>query len=149
MKISTFIPSTLTLRLAGLTAGAGGIVSVAMVVFGGSLAMHLPTGDGFYLAAILGAGLAGLGCAASFGRPGWAGWLLAAVGAIVATLAGAIIGSTLIGMVFGAFSSGGLGIIAILSAAERPEAVVIWALAMTAVHLVARRVRATPAAIGA
>lgn len=144
MHISTFIPSTLTLRLAGLTACAGGIVSVAMVVFGGSMSRYLPTGDGFHLAAIVGAGVAGLACASSFGRPGWRGWAIAAMGAIVATFAGSIIGSTLIGMAFGQFASGSLGIIAILGAMERPEAVLIWGLTMAAVHLVARRVRATP-----
>lgn len=141
MNLSYLKPSHLRLRLAGLTAAAGGIVSVAMVLFGGSTARFLPTGDGFHVAAVLGAGLAGLALAPTFGRPGWIGWIIAAIGAVGATLIGAMAGSTLIGLAFGQITFTGFGLVAIVGAAENPVAVLIWGLTMAALHVEAGRVR--------
>lgn len=141
MNLSQLKPSHLRLRLAGLTAAAGGIVSVAMVLFGGSTARFLPTGDGFHVAAVLGAGLAGLALAPTFGRPGWLGWIMATIGAVGATLLGAFAGAAMIGLVFGQALIGSLGLVAILGAAENPVAVLIWGLTMAALHLEAGRVR--------
>lgn len=138
-------PHHLRLQTAALTAGAGGIVSLAMVAFGGSMTRYLPVGDGFHLAAVLGAGLAGLGLAPCFGRPGRMGWAIAIFGALAATLLGAVLGAGLIGLAHGNASSSGLGLIAILGAAENPIAVTIWGLTMTALHFGTARMRVTRA----
>ncbi len=142
MKRAFFKPSPFRLQVAGLTAAAGGIVSLAMVVFGGSMAMFLPVGEGFHLGAAMGAGLAGLTLASCFGRPGRRGWAIAALGAVAATLLGAVVGAGLLGLIyFAPVKTGALGLIAILGAVENPIAVLIWAVCMAALHQAARRLR--------
>ncbi len=142
MNIAKLTPSLLRLKLAGFTAGAGGIVSVTMVLWGGSLWRFLPSGQGFHAAAIAGAGLAGLICAEGFGHGGRRGWLIAAVSACAATLLGAALGATLLGVFGGTMAGAPLGVLAITDAATSPIAFGIWTSTMAILHETARRIRA-------
>lgn len=143
MEITKFKPSPLRLTLAGFTAAAGGIVSIAMVAWGGPMARYLPTGEGFHIAAIIGAGLAGLLCAGGFGRGGRKGWLIAALVSCIATLLGASLGATLMSGYFGSFWGASLGLLAIIDASTSVAALATWGVVMAAVHLAARKVRTT------
>ena len=142
MKQINIMPSRFRLSTAGVTAVSGGIVSIAMAYWGGSMARFLPAGEALYPAAVLGAGLAGLACADGFGRPGARGWAIAALASIVATIAGAVLGSGLLGVVMaGNLGGAGLGLIAIMDAATSLPAVGIWTLSMVALHMTARHMR--------
>ncbi len=141
MTHAKLIPSRLRLKLAGMTALAGGIVSVAMVIVGGPMARFLPSGDGFHLAALVGAGCAGFFCAGGFGRAGRRGWMMASLVAVVATVTGAIVGSTLIGVTAGTVTGSGMGLLAILDASSSPAAVGIWGATMALLHIMARAAR--------
>jgi len=141
MYFAKRIASPLRCEIAGLTAASGGIVSIAMVLWGGPMSRYLPTGNGFHLAAIVGAGLAGLICAGGFGRMGSRGWCIAAATACIATLLGAVLGAGLIGLTAGTIFGAMMGLVAIIDASTSVVAVSIWAMTMAALHLAARKAR--------
>lgn len=142
MTFTDFKPSNLRMTLAGFTSAAGGIVSVAMTAWGGPMSQHLPIGEGFHLAAIFGAGLAGFICANGIGRGGRRGWLIAALVSCVATILGAMLGATTMSLYFGSFYGATLGLIAILDASTSIAALITWGITMTVLHLSARKFRA-------
>ncbi|MGJ8618519.1 MAG: hypothetical protein ACSHWS_16875 [Sulfitobacter sp.] len=143
MNLAKLTASPLRYEIAGLTAALGGIVSIAMVLWGGPMSRYLPTGSGFHLAAIVGAGLAGLICASGFGRMGRRGWCIAAATACIATLMGAVLGAGLIGLFAGTIFGAPMGVVAIIDASASVVTVGIWTMTMAALHLAARRARTT------
>ena len=136
---------------------AGGVVAWAMSGSGGSLARFLPDGPWFHIAALLGAGVAGLALADGFGRKGWLGAGAALAAAPVATGIGAALGAAGLMVVFAAVQflagAGGvapgsvtgapaLGVLAVVDGiGTSPVVALTWVSAMCAVHLAMRRLR--------
>lgn len=121
-------------------AAVGLAVSFAMIFVGGPMARHLP-GLSFHLAALFGAGIAGLLCASAFGHKSWRGWCAAGLGGVGMTLLGALIGAGLIWQTRFVISGPFLGLLAVVDAAESLPVVLIWSLCIVALHLLAQRLR--------
>lgn len=136
------MPATHRLLAASLTAVAGAAVMVAI-----SLPTQ-PLNPMFVLAAAAGAFLAGLASARFFGHPGRNGHLMGAAAAVLTTLAGAGIAGFGIGLIGGFPLQGALVAAAFVAAqvATTPHALVVWLIAMTAVHLVMLTLRQSRAA---
>ena len=95
---------------------------------------HLP-GWPFHIAAIPGAGLAGLIFFNAFGRAGAAGWIIALLAAGLMTVVGAVLGAQLLTMIASIIWDGGeiglggvLGLIVVFDSASSPLVLAVWLL---------------------
>ncbi|WP_415920959.1 hypothetical protein [Tateyamaria sp. SN6-1] len=150
--------------LCGAATGiAGGVVAVAMTQAGGNMARFLPEGPWFHIAALAGAGVAGVTLSDGFGRRGWLGLAAVVVAAPVTTAMGAVLGAMGLLLVAGlvqfiagmgpfapeALTTGpALGLIAIGDGIwTSPVVAATWVATMLGVHLVMRRQRSAAAPI--
>ena len=129
-------------QLALLCGGAGWVVSVTMIYWGGPLSRFIPR-DGPQISAFLGATVAGYMVANGFGRAGLSGRALAALSACTATVLGAIIAGSILGggQSYGAVDGAARGIVAITDGFSSVVVVATWALSMYGVDWFARRGR--------
>lgn len=132
----------------GLTGVSGWLVMIGLIMVSCRRSMFtcISRGDEFLLPAFIGAVLGGMVVYRLFGQAGRRGWLLAAGGAVVATVIGAFFGMVILGVlqegmsIFGkpkVIVSGPLFLA--LAFNETPGALLIWGAAMTTTHLVLRR----------
>jgi len=85
--------------------------------------------------AVIGAFGAGFIMSSAFGRPGWAGWMICAVGAVLATTIGALLGGLLLfGNIADAYYC--LFMVAI-SITSYPVTATGWVASMTAIQILA------------
>lgn len=145
--MTTVVPPRLAwpqrLRL-GLALGGAGLITCAAIFGGDPATWGRTTGSElwfllwFLAASAVGAFAAGLATAGLFGGAGGRGWAVAGFGSLLSTGLGGALGGTLVlpglGTIWGALIVGRLMV-------ERPVIVPIWACAMAAVHLYARRLR--------
>ena len=131
----------------GATAVVGLIVSFAIASGDWSMVRHLP-GWPFHIAAIPGAGLAGLIFFNAFGRAGAAGWIIALLAAGLMTVVGAVLGAQLLTMIASIIWDGGeiglggvLGLIVVFDSASSPLVLAVGLLAMVVLHLLQRKLR--------
>ncbi|MBB3993660.1 hypothetical protein GGR95_001291 [Sulfitobacter undariae] len=143
-----FMQMSLERRIFGCaTAVAGLIVSFAIANGDWSLVRHLP-GWPFHVAAIPGAGLAGLLFCNAFGREGPVGWIIAILAAALMTFVGSVLGAQLLTMsaavVLGGSImnlGGALGMLVVVDSATSPLVICVWLLSMAALHLLRRKLR--------
>jgi hypothetical protein len=119
--------------------GAGWIVSIGMVNWGGAMERYLPD-TGVHTCAFLGALLSGYVLASGFGRRGHWGLALAVLSACIATISGAIIGGGLLGLFLGGDPEEGafLGLISIAYSVESYWLILTWVVSMIGVDAFAR-----------
>lgn len=133
---------------AGLTGVSGWLVMIGLIMVScrGSMSTCISRGDEFLFPAFIGAVLGGMAVYRLFGQAGRRGWLLAAGGAVVATVIGAFFGMIILGVLQEGMSIFGKPKMLVsgpfylaLVFYEAPGALLIWGAAMTTTHLVLRR----------
>ncbi len=132
----------------GVVIGFAGYLSLIALIWSDcnfSFSNCFASANEVLLPAIIGAALAGMLFYALFGRAGRRGWLLAALGAVLATAVGAMLAVLVLGL------WGGEGILEDPSVVlfgpwfimmmfdQHPVAILLWMGVMAAAHLVLRR----------
>ncbi|KAG1713588.1 hypothetical protein GQR58_002053 [Nymphon striatum] len=118
-----------------LTIGlCGSLSAVALIIFGDTAALDETWINHFGLVffAGIGAWLSGLLVGGMFGHSGWQGWIVAAIGAVLATQLGALIAGTFVLPVFGSLMA---PIILTTEAIDHPSLLITWAVIMSGLHI--------------
>jgi hypothetical protein len=132
---------------AGLVIGLSGLLMITTFIVstcGRSIGSCLASGDELILPAIIGAGLAGMMFSPLFGRTGQRGWVLAAVGAILATAVGAMLAVLLLGLWGGENILNDASVVLVgpwfilVMFDQFPLTIFLWIGIMIAAHLVLR-----------
>lgn len=122
------------------------IVALGCSITGGLLMVIFvgqePGGNGFVPFAIVGAAIAGAGFSRFFGGQGRRGWLMAALGSVVATLVGSFVAGLPLTSLYAVNGAPAALFIppafVIAGLASEPLGLPVWLLGMCATHLAAR-----------
>ena len=124
---------------------SGGATMLGILLWSGEMGRGpwLEALGAFVLPAIIGAALAGLPTASLFGRNGGAGWMLALLGALIATAIGSLIGGAIfVGVVGGGNPADAIyAPLVVFFSLATPVTGPLWGATMVATHLVSRRLR--------
>ena len=139
---------TMRVIAAGLMMGLSGLLMITIFIIstcGRSISSCLASGDEMFLPAAIGAGLAGMMFFALFGGKGERGWMLAAIGAILATAVGAMLAVLVLGLWGGEHILNDPGVVLfgpwfiLMMFGQYPLTIFLWIGIMSAAHLVLRR----------
>jgi len=113
----------------------GALSAVALIVFGDTSALNEVWVNRYGLVVVAGVGAwcSGLACGGLFGHPGFIGWVLLALGAVVSTLLGAAIAGTVIIPAFGTLMA---PVILVEEGFANPMMLICWAIMMVGIHIV-------------
>ena len=132
---------------AGLMMGLSGLLLMTIFIIstcGWSISSCLASGDEMLLPAAIGAGLAGMMFFALFGGKGERGWTLAAIGAVLATVVGAMLAILVLGLWGGEHILNDASVVLVgpwfilVMFVEFPLTIFLWIGIMSAAHLVLR-----------
>ncbi len=132
---------------AGLVIGLSGLLMITIFIIstcGRSIGSCFASGDEIILPAMIGAGLAGMMFYALFGGTGQRGWVLAAVGAILATVVGAMLAILVLGLWSGEDILNDASVVLVgpwfilVMFDQFPLTIFLWIGIMIAAHLVLR-----------
>jgi len=132
---------------AGLVIGLSGLLMITIFIIstcGWSIGSCFISGDEMILPATIGAGLAGMMFYALFGGKGERGWTLAAIGAILATVVGAMLAVLVLGLWSGEDILNDASVVLVgpwfilVMFDEFPLTIFLWIGIMIAAHLVLR-----------